>query len=261
MVVLGFNLSLLLYMMAVGNVLLSHVMVATPPLIINTLAVFPYGSSLLLFNLLPSCWLLHKHVHTRCFSHQTFIKIIAYHVIVAMATIFIFKSACQECIYDALPKKPMLTAHRGCSMDAPENTLYSFEQSVKIPSVITLETDVQISKDGQLFLLHDTTAARTTNIKTTCPLIDPHFNASFLYYSSGKCPLDQLPIKANSSLRIPTLDSFLDVAKKYNKNVIFDLYLPHKEHPYRERYLQRTLDTIINSSMPLHKVFEWVSLL
>ena len=87
-----------------------------------------------------------------------------------------------------------------------------------------------------------------------CPLIDPYINASSLHYFSGDCPLDELPIKTNPLLRIPTLDTFLDLAKKYNRNVIFDLYLPHVQHPYRERYLQQTFHTIAGSKIPLHKV-------
>ena len=226
----------------------------------NTLAMFPYGMSLLVINSLPLYLLLHKYIHIRPSAQHTFtltsinkkIILIVYHAMVAMVAIFFYESACQHCSSNAT--KPLLTAHRGCSMDAPENTLYSFEQAAKIPSVTTLESDVQISKDGYLFLLHDNTLARTTDIRSTCPFIDPHFNASFLYYSTGKCPLDKLSIKANSSLGIPTLESFLDIAIKYDKNIIFDLYLPHHEHPYREKYLQQTLDVIIHSKIQLEKV-------
>ena len=130
MVVLAYSLLFLV------SIIISTITVHSP-LIINTLAVFPYGSSLLLFNLLPSCWLLRKYTYVQIqpFSnsvHQGFTKnkrilLVVYHVIVAIVISYVFQSACQHCICGPLPKKPMLTAHRGCSMDAPENTLYSFK--------------------------------------------------------------------------------------------------------------------------------------
>lgn len=251
-------------MILFGKLLIPLVKLALPLLVIKTLAMFPYGTSILILNLLPVYWLMRKFIHTQPSANHTptlsvgskRIVLMVHHVIVAMAVALIHILACQDCSHSTLPKKPLLTAHRGCSMDAAENTLYSFELSAKIPSVVTLETDVRISKDGQLFLLHDNTLARTTAILTTCPHVNPHFNASSLYYNSGKCPLAELPIKTDPSLRIPTFDKFLDVAKKYNKNVIFDLDLPHTEHPYREKYLQETLNAITNSNIQLEKVIK-----
>ncbi len=57
---------------------------------------------------------------------------------------------------------PQLTAHRGYSYVAPENTYYSFEEAINIGTDY-IELDVQQSSDGQLVVIHDSTLDRTTN--------------------------------------------------------------------------------------------------
>lgn len=49
--------------------------------------------------------------------------------------------------------------HRGAMAEAPENTIASFRVSDEI-GVDEMETDVRISADGQLFMLHDATLDR-----------------------------------------------------------------------------------------------------
>lgn len=53
-----------------------------------------------------------------------------------------------------------------------------------------------MSYDGVPFLLHDPHTIRTTDIKTKCPDIDPLANATWLNYTSGKCPLEELNVGA-----------------------------------------------------------------
>ncbi len=53
-------------------------------------------------------------------------------------------------------------AHRGFRAQYPENTLLAFEKALE-SGCYGIETDVQISKDGQLVLIHDETVDRTTN--------------------------------------------------------------------------------------------------
>jgi glycerophosphoryl diester phosphodiesterase len=57
-----------------------------------------------------------------------------------------------------------LAGHRGYSAGAPENTLAGFRKAREIGgSGITCETDLAVTKDGQLVLLHDETVDRTTD--------------------------------------------------------------------------------------------------
>ncbi len=56
----------------------------------------------------------------------------------------------------------MIVAHRGCHVEAPENSLAAFRRCMRL-GIDIIETDVQITKDGVLILMHDTTVDRTTN--------------------------------------------------------------------------------------------------
>lgn len=53
-------------------------------------------------------------------------------------------------------------AHRGGSALRPENTLLAFDHAVSL-GVDGLECDVQLSRDGELVVMHDPTVQRTTD--------------------------------------------------------------------------------------------------
>jgi glycerophosphoryl diester phosphodiesterase len=55
-----------------------------------------------------------------------------------------------------------LCAHRGAMSSHPENTLPAFEEAIRLGAHM-IEFDLQLSKDGVLVLMHDTTVDRTTN--------------------------------------------------------------------------------------------------
>ncbi|MCP3986667.1 MAG: glycerophosphodiester phosphodiesterase [bacterium] len=63
--------------------------------------------------------------------------------------------------YFALPR-PMLFGHRGASGERPENTLPAFERAVR-QGVAALETDVHLTRDGEVVVFHDALLDRTTN--------------------------------------------------------------------------------------------------
>ncbi|MBW7473165.1 glycerophosphodiester phosphodiesterase [Paenibacillus oenotherae] len=58
--------------------------------------------------------------------------------------------------------KVLTIAHRGASGYAPENTMAAFEKALELDADY-IELDVQLSRDGRLMLIHDTTVNRTTN--------------------------------------------------------------------------------------------------
>lgn len=60
--------------------------------------------------------------------------------------------------------RTQVTAHRGFSYTAPENTLYAFQAAIDINSDY-IELDVQQTKDGQLVIFHDDDMERITGIK------------------------------------------------------------------------------------------------
>ena len=57
---------------------------------------------------------------------------------------------------------PLIIAHRGSSVVAPENTLASFKQAIK-DGADGLEFDVRLSRDGEPVVIHDSTLHRTAN--------------------------------------------------------------------------------------------------
>ncbi|MBW2242505.1 MAG: glycerophosphodiester phosphodiesterase [Deltaproteobacteria bacterium] len=63
--------------------------------------------------------------------------------------------------YFALPR-PLLFGHRGASGERPENTLPAFERAVH-QGVAALETDVHLTRDGEVVIFHDALLERTTN--------------------------------------------------------------------------------------------------
>ena len=57
---------------------------------------------------------------------------------------------------------PRVVAHRGDSINYPENTLPAFLSAVKM-NIDIVETDVHLTKDGVLVIWHDPTLERNTN--------------------------------------------------------------------------------------------------
>jgi glycerophosphoryl diester phosphodiesterase len=57
---------------------------------------------------------------------------------------------------------PLIIAHRGDSAARPENTLSAFKQALSVGADL-VEMDVQLTKDGQVVVLHDVTVNRTTD--------------------------------------------------------------------------------------------------
>ena len=171
-----------------------------------------------------------------------------------IAAVVLMKLGCHSCSSQSLPTRPYLTAHRGCSSEAPENSVAAFLHAISVPSVITLESDVHLSQDGVLFLLHDETLFRTTSFTKKCSHLSPLTKASSLNYYTGSCPLKDLPLIGDLSQHIPTLGDLLSIAKKHKKNIIFDLSPPNKDHPYYSHYVDYTLQTVIQSGLDLNKV-------
>jgi glycerophosphoryl diester phosphodiesterase len=59
-------------------------------------------------------------------------------------------------------KKPIIFAHRGSSVYAPENTLTAFKLAVD-QNADGIELDAKLTADGQVVVLHDDSVDRTTN--------------------------------------------------------------------------------------------------
>lgn len=58
--------------------------------------------------------------------------------------------------------RPLIYAHRGSSIHAPENTLASFGKALE-QGADGIELDVKLSADGEVVVIHDQTVNRTTS--------------------------------------------------------------------------------------------------
>lgn len=63
-----------------------------------------------------------------------------------------------------MEQKIMLAAHRGYSAAYPENTMLAFREALKL-DIDMIETDVHMTSDGVLVLMHDHVMERTTDMK------------------------------------------------------------------------------------------------
>lgn len=83
-------------------------------------------------------------------------------VLVLCAILLLFYYGSYLLFRGPIPVRPLAIAHRGDSAHAPENTLAAFQAAIDA-GADWLEMDVQMSADGHLVVIHDTTVDRTTN--------------------------------------------------------------------------------------------------
>lgn len=65
-----------------------------------------------------------------------------------------------------MPRTLKITAHRGSSAAAPENTLAAFELAIQQGADFA-EIDVQLTADGEVVVVHDTDLSRVARLKRT----------------------------------------------------------------------------------------------
>jgi glycerophosphoryl diester phosphodiesterase len=110
-----------------------------------------------------------------------------------------------------------LYAHRGASAERPENTMPAFECAVEI-GVDALETDVHLTRDDQLIVAHDLTAARTTGAQVAWANIDLA-EARRLDAGWGFVAEDGTRPFAGRGIAIPTFEEVLDAFPRMRINV------------------------------------------
>ena len=60
-------------------------------------------------------------------------------------------------------KRVILAAHRGDRLKHPENSIPAFKSAIDF-GVDMIETDIRMSKDGELVIIHDRSALRTAGV-------------------------------------------------------------------------------------------------
>lgn len=115
---------------------------------------------------------------------------------------------------------PAVIAHRGASFDAPESTAAAYTLARDLGADY-LELDLQRSKDGVLFALHDNNLQRTTDVATKFPerkdsLANEFTIAELKTLDAGSWFNRAYPDRARPSyagLKILTLDEIIDIAQ------------------------------------------------
>jgi len=65
---------------------------------------------------------------------------------------------------------PLVAAHRGGSINNPENTMLAFREAVKTIGIDIIESDLYLTKDGYLVYNHDEYIDETCNVNGDVPL-------------------------------------------------------------------------------------------
>ncbi|MFJ3372077.1 glycerophosphodiester phosphodiesterase [Pseudomonas sp. NPDC086251] len=115
---------------------------------------------------------------------------------------------------------PAVIAHRGASFDAPESTAASYKLARDLGADY-LEMDLQRSKDGVLFALHDNNLQRTTDVATKFPERKDSPATEFTIaelktLDAGSWFNSAYPDRARpayAGLKILTLDEIIDIAQ------------------------------------------------
>lgn len=113
-------------------------------------------------------------------------------------------------------------AHRGCSQNNPENTLTSFEKAASLDIVKGIELDIQLTRDGEIVVIHDERVDRTTN------------GIGFVRDFS-LAELNNLAIWTRSDKveRIPTMEEVLDLlAPNLKKGFLINIELKTSIYSY-----------------------------
>ena len=114
------------------------------------------------------------------------------------------------------PSKTRIAGHRGHSAGAPENTLAAFRMAHSLGGAgITCETDLALTLDGELILIHDDTVDRTTDGHG---LVRNMTYAQIAALDAGRC-FD----RSFTGERIPLLREALQLARELG--IIFQLEL------------------------------------
>jgi len=214
-------------------------------------------------------------------SYLILVLIIASYVL-AFASPLLFIPA--NVLPNFLPTKPRILAHRGASRIAPENTIIAGELAEKYGAV-GWEVDIRISYDGQLFLMHDDTLTRTTNVDEVFPNRKNDEADSFKWkdlkeLDAGSWFAEKDPFGTIASgfiskekadeymdVKIPTFEEVLEFTKDSRFLIDLDTKGTSEGHPYAEDYFELILNATLNSGIDLEKVMlatdniEWIDLI
>ena len=113
-------------------------------------------------------------------------------------------------------------AHRGCSQRYPENTLLAFEKAMDIPGLAGIELDIQMTRDGELVVIHDERVDRTTE------------GIGFVRdYTLAELKRLHIYADENPGQKIPAMDEVFEViGQKLKEGLLLNIELKTSVWPY-----------------------------
>lgn len=141
-------------------------------------------------------------------------------------------------------KNVNIWAHRGSSMMNPENTLLAFRKAAELEGITGIEFYVQLTKDGEIVVIHDEKVDRTTD--GTGNVRDYTLNE-----------LKQLSISGDGEVhRIPTLRETFELLTPYCKNKGLRLNIELKNSIIRyEGMEQKVIDMVSEFNLEDYVVY------
>lgn len=130
---------------------------------------------------------------------------------------------------------PTVTAHRGDSYTAPENTIPAIQQAINNHADY-VEIDVQQTKDGEIILMHDTSLKRTTGLRQAV------WNTT--YEQIAKLDAGAWFSRAYINTKVPTLKEAIEVCK--NK---IDMNIELKPSGHDRDFEQKVVDLILEAGI------------
>lgn len=115
-------------------------------------------------------------------------------------------------------KGPLIIAHRGGSLEAPENTLAAFRHAIDVGAKF-VELDVHLSKDGEVVVIHDEVLGRTT---TGSGPVGAHTFAELRQLDAGSHFGPQFVGE-----KIPSLREVLELCSEADVGVFIELKSPY----------------------------------
>lgn len=119
-----------------------------------------------------------------------------------------------------------VTAHRGASRNYPENTMAAFKGAKKLGAG-WIELDVQQSRDGQIFVMHDTNFKRTTGVDKNTWEMD--------YKEISKLDAGSFFNSSFAGEKVPLLSEVITFAKKNRIKLNIELKPSGYEHEFEQK--------------------------
>lgn len=113
-------------------------------------------------------------------------------------------------------KKPLMIAHRGCSGLERENTNSAFVAAGN-RSYWGIETDIHKTVDGKYIVIHDDNTKRVTGDNI---VVEEATFESLRRLTVFNKPSEQ---KDRSDLCLPSLEEYISICKKYEKQAVLEL--------------------------------------